>query len=94
MEFIMSYQIDVNWDEEAGVWCAVCDEIPVALESNSFDALIERVKIAAYEILELNGKENDLLMNNNVVLRHKFVGDARRARIYPCRPRRPAISDM
>jgi hypothetical protein len=52
----MNYDIDVNWDETAGVWCAVCDNIPLALESNSFDALIEKVKIAAYEILELNGK--------------------------------------
>ena len=54
----MIYNIDVNWDEDAGVWCAVCDSIPLALESNSFDALIERVKIAAYEILELNGKRS------------------------------------
>ena len=52
----MHYDIDVLWDDAAGVWCAVCDEIPIALESHSFDALIERVKIAAYEILELNGK--------------------------------------
>lgn len=52
----MGYDIAVHWDEEAGVWCAVCDSIPIALESHSFDALIERVKITAYEILELNGK--------------------------------------
>jgi len=52
----MSYEIDVNWDGDAGVWYAVCDNIPIALESNSFDALIERVKVAAFEILELNGK--------------------------------------
>jgi len=52
----MSYDIDVSWDDEAGVWCAVCDSIPIALESHSFDALIARVKIAAYEILELNGR--------------------------------------
>jgi hypothetical protein len=32
------------------------DSIPLALESNSFDALIERVKIAAIELLELNSK--------------------------------------
>ena len=55
----MNYTVDVNWDETAGVWCAVCDDIPVALESNSFDALIEKVKTAAYEILELNGKMTD-----------------------------------
>jgi len=55
----MTYDIDMSWDGEAGVWYAVCDSIPLALESNSFDALIERVKIAAYEILELNGKKGE-----------------------------------
>ena len=52
----MSYIVDINWDEEAAVWYAVCDDIPLALESGSFDALIERVKIAAKEILELNNE--------------------------------------
>lgn len=52
----MCYNVNVSWDEDAGVWIAVCDDIPVAMESNSFDALITRVKIAAYEILELNKK--------------------------------------
>ena len=52
----MVYDIEVRWDEIAGVWCAVCDNIPMALESHSFDALVERVKTAAREILEMNGK--------------------------------------
>ena len=64
----MNYNIDVNWDETAGVWYAVCDDIPIALESNSFDALIARVKIAAYEMLEINGK-----MTDNVKLCFKTV---------------------
>jgi len=51
------YRVEFSWDEEAGVWIAICDEIPLALESNSFDALIEKVKIVASEILELN-KQN------------------------------------
>ena len=55
----MDYNINVSWDEDAGVWCAVCDDIPLALESNSFDALIIKVKIAAYETLELNGQMTD-----------------------------------
>ena len=55
----MDYIIDIKWDEEAGVWCAICDDIPLALESNSFDALIEKVKIVAYEILEINNKITD-----------------------------------
>ena len=53
----MNYVIEVNWDCEAGVWYAVCDEIPIALESESFDTLIERVKVATQELLELNGKQ-------------------------------------
>jgi hypothetical protein len=51
----MEHIIEINWDSEARVWYAVSDSIPLALESNSFDALIERVKITAPEILELNG---------------------------------------
>jgi hypothetical protein len=52
----MIYDIEVNWDKGARVWCAVCNSIPIVLECHSFDALIERVKVAAYEVLEMNGK--------------------------------------
>jgi hypothetical protein len=55
----MDFIIDVSWDNEAGVWYAVCDDIPIALESNSFDSLIHRVKAASYEILILNGVRVD-----------------------------------
>lgn len=51
----MEYTVDFTWDEDAGVWTAICDAIPLALESNSFDALIEKVKICAVEMLDLNG---------------------------------------
>ena len=50
----MEYIIDFSWDDDAGIWVAVCDDIPLALESNSFDALIEKVKVCAAEILALN----------------------------------------
>ena len=52
----MNYNINVIWDEDAQVWCAICDDIPLALEDLSFDALIRRVKTVAHEILKLNGK--------------------------------------
>jgi len=55
----MIYNIEVNWDDEASVWYAVCDDIPLATESNSFDALIERVKTMSCEILMLNNKMTD-----------------------------------
>jgi len=53
----MTYTILVTWDKEAGVWFAVNDEIPLALESNSFDALLVRTKIVAHEILTLNNQD-------------------------------------
>jgi hypothetical protein len=52
----MEHIIEINWDENAGVWYAVNDSIPLALESNSFDALIERIKVVALEMIELNGQ--------------------------------------
>jgi len=50
------YTINFSWDEEARVWIAICDDIPLAIEHNSFDALIERVKTVVPEILALNRK--------------------------------------
>ncbi len=53
----MEYIINLFWDNEAGVWIATSDDISgLVLESNSLDALIEKVKIAVPELLELNKK--------------------------------------
>jgi hypothetical protein len=50
------YDIKCIWDTEASVWVAVNDDIPIALESESLDKLIDRVRQAAPELLSLNGK--------------------------------------
>lgn len=51
----MDYNIQMTWDPEAAVWIATSDDVPgLALESGSFDALIERVKYAVPELMELN----------------------------------------
>ena len=50
----MSIVIDVKWDNEASVYYAVCNEIGLGLESESYDMLIQRVKDAVPELLELN----------------------------------------
>ena len=43
------------WDGEAGVWFATSDDVPgLALESSSFDTLVERVRMAVPELAELN----------------------------------------
>ena len=57
------YTITMTWDDETSVWVAVCDDIPIALESGSFDALVERVKIAVPELLELNGKNAKCILH-------------------------------
>ncbi|MDR0949823.1 MAG: DUF1902 domain-containing protein [Lachnospiraceae bacterium] len=50
------YRVDFLWDSEANVWVATSDDVPgLVLESGSFDALVERVRFAIPELLELNG---------------------------------------
>lgn len=52
------YTINIEWDDEAYVWLATSNDIPeLALESGSFDALVERVRFAVPELLELNNSE-------------------------------------
>ncbi len=54
----MEYKIKFIWDEEAGVWIATSDDVPgLVLESGSFDALVERVRYAIPELLELNSRK-------------------------------------
>lgn len=53
----MEYVINLFWDKEAFVWVAICEDLPLALESDSIDILIERVKLAIPELLYLNKVE-------------------------------------
>jgi len=59
------YKVNLFWDEEAKVWVAICNEIPLTLEDGSLDRLMYRVKLAAPELIELNNlpKYDSLLMN-------------------------------
>ncbi len=51
----MEYAINFTWDNEASVWIATSTDIPgLVLESGSFDALMERVKFAIPELLQMN----------------------------------------
>lgn len=51
----MEYKIQLLWDNEASVWVATSpDVLGLVLESSSFDALVERVRYAIPELLELN----------------------------------------
>ena len=47
------FTVTLIWDD--GIWYTKADEeLGIVLESGSFDALIERVRIAVPEMLELN----------------------------------------
>ena len=51
----MEYEVRFLWDEEASVWVATCDTVPgFVLESDSYDKLKVRVKVALPEVLLLN----------------------------------------
>ena len=54
----MEYSIDLFWDKEADVWVATSDTLHLALESDSIEVLIERVKLAVPELLFLNNVTN------------------------------------
>ncbi|MDO4938744.1 MAG: DUF1902 domain-containing protein [Lachnospiraceae bacterium] len=57
-------QVVINWDNTACVWIAECEEIGLVLESGSYDALLERIKNAIPELLELNHiKEKTFIIN-------------------------------
>ena len=63
----MDYKVTLTWDNEASMWIATSDDVPgLVLESNSYDALIERVKIAIPDLLEIN---------NNSLIKIKFVSE-------------------
>jgi len=52
-----AYVVSLDWDEEASRWYAINDEIPIMLEDDSLDALIRRTRLAAPELLEMNGAD-------------------------------------
>ena len=51
-----TYTVSLDWDGEASKWYALNDNIPIMLEDASLDVLMRRVRQAAPELLELNGK--------------------------------------
>jgi len=68
------YEIILIWDEDARVWIAQNDDIPLALENGSLDLLMEQVRYATPEILELNGKNHeDVYLNFTTKRRAKVL---------------------
>ena len=54
----MEYTVMLQWDPEAAVWVATSEDIiGLVLECGSVDALVERVRYAVPELLELNHQQ-------------------------------------
>lgn len=54
----MEYVIDLSWDDEADIWVATSDDVAgLAIESETVEILMERVKLAAPELLILNNDQ-------------------------------------
>ena len=54
----MECKVILTWDNEAFVWMASSEDVPgLTLESGSLDALMERVKFAIPDLLELRDTE-------------------------------------
>lgn len=70
----MEYKIQLLWDNEASVWVATSTDVPgLVLESGSFDALIERVRYAISELLELNRQKASFYNLTFLSERHERV---------------------
>lgn len=60
----MNYNVILTWDSEASVWVATSDDVPgLVLESNSYDALIEKVKVAIPELIDISGDNKSRTIN-------------------------------
>lgn len=60
------YKINLLWDKDTSVWIATSTDEDISgliLESDSLDALIERIKIVVPELIELNEKQNQTTIN-------------------------------
>lgn len=50
----MDCVVEIQWDDEAGLWTTANDYFPFALEAESLDRLMERVRMIIPEMVELN----------------------------------------
>lgn len=59
----MEYEVHFIWDSEVSVWIAESKDIPgLVLEGGSLEALMERVRYAAPELLDLNSAKEQLTL--------------------------------
>ena len=57
-----SITINARWDPEAGVWIATSDDVTgLVVEADTWPAMIEEVRLALPDLLEVSGEKGDNL---------------------------------
>jgi hypothetical protein len=57
-----SLTIDARWEADAQVWLATSADLPgLVVEADSWPAMIEEVRLALPDLLELSGESSDKL---------------------------------
>lgn len=57
-----SLTIDARFDPEAGIWLATSADLPgLVVEADTWPAMIDEVRLAVPELLELSGQNPDKL---------------------------------
>lgn len=72
----MEYTVNITWDNEAEVWISTSEDIPgLIMESDSYEMLIERLKVSIPELLELNRQPKMSLLKFVSVKHQVFIND-------------------
>lgn len=70
----INYRIKSLWNSDAKVWIATSQNVPgLVLESSSFDALLERIRITISELLKMNNKKQPVY---NLIFEAERIGTA------------------
>ena len=68
------YRISFFWDDEVGVWIATSEDIHgLILEHSSFDRLLEKVRMAVPELLEMENRLSSPIALDCVAMRKERV---------------------
>ena len=71
---INDYKVAFTWDSDADVWIATSEDIHgLILEHSSLDKLIEKVRLAVQELLELENKLHGAVSIDCVASRRELV---------------------
>ena len=68
------YKISFSWDGEANVWIATSEDIHgLILEHSSFDTLMEKVRLAVPELLEIENRLHGTISIDCLASRKELV---------------------